>query len=90
MGALGTRQGAGLAFLRVLPSDEAGCIEYSFGRWSTGYGRVRFEGRPQPAHVVAYRLHVGEIALGDEVCHNCGNRPCVTLGICALTATKRT
>ncbi len=77
MGALGTKEGVGLAFLRTLSASDD-CIEYPFGRFkSTGYGRVRSGGRPRPAHVVAFELHVGPVPEGLEVCHNCGNRPCV-------------
>jgi hypothetical protein len=76
MGAQGTREGAGLAFLRSLTASDE-CIEYPFGRFLTGYGRVRHEGRSRPAHVVSYEMHVGPIPARYEVCHNCGNRPCV-------------
>lgn len=78
MGALGTREGEGLRFLRSLTLGTTDCIEYPFGKFqATGYGRVREGGRARPAHVVSFELHVGSVLPGFEVCHNCGNRPCV-------------
>ena len=77
MGARRAREGAGLAFLDTLASGTAECIEYPFGRFTNGYGRARYQGRARPAHVVAYEIHVGPIPPGLEVCHDCGNRPCV-------------
>jgi hypothetical protein len=77
MGARGTREGLAMEFLRNLPLSTSECIEFPFGRFSTGYGHVRYEGRSRPAHVVAFELHVGHVPAGAEVCHNCGNRPCV-------------
>lgn len=43
----------------------------------TGYGNFRIDGRPHPAHRVAYRLHVGEIPDGLVIDHLCRNRTCV-------------
>lgn len=77
MGALGTREGAGLAFLSSLDLSTDRCIEYPFGKFTSGYGRVRQDGTSRPAHVVSYEMHVGPVPPGLEVCHNCGNRPCV-------------
>lgn len=68
--------GAGLDFLRNLPETDE-CIEYPFGRFSTGYGHVKVDGQGKTAHSVSYSMHVGSIPDGYEVCHNCGNRPCV-------------
>jgi len=53
------------------------CVEYPFGKFSTGYGNVKVNGRSRTAHSVAYELHVGSIPEGYDVCHNCGHRPCV-------------
>jgi DNA-binding NarL/FixJ family response regulator len=38
---------------------------------------MRFEGREQGAHRVAWRLFRGEIAKGIVVCHKCDVRACV-------------
>ena len=77
MGALGTREGAGFAFLSSLDLSIDECIEYPFGKFTNGYGRIRQDGASRSAHIVSYELHVGPVPPGLEVCHNCGNRPCV-------------
>lgn len=48
-----TRRGAGLDFLRALPVTED-CIEWPFGRFTTGYGNVKVDGRNRTAHSVSY------------------------------------
>lgn len=67
MGALGTREGAGLAFLQSLKLGQQECIEYPHGRFSTGYGRVRHNGRIRPAHVVSYEMHIASIPAGFDL-----------------------
>jgi Autographiviridae endonuclease len=42
-----------------------------------GYGAVRFEGREQAAHRVAWKLFRGKIGEGISVCHKCDVRACV-------------
>lgn len=42
-----------------------------------GYGFVKFGGRCQQAHRVAYELLVGPIPDGLEIDHRCRNRACV-------------
>lgn len=68
--------GAGADFLAHLPATDE-CIEWPFARFMTGYGHMRFAGRGRTAHSVSFEIHVGPIPDGHEVCHNCGNRPCV-------------
>ena len=43
----------------------------------SGYGNVRYEGNSVPAHRLAYRLFVGDIPSGMDICHSCDNRACV-------------
>jgi hypothetical protein len=68
--------GAGLDFLRALPETDE-CIEWPFGRFSTGYGNVKVDRRNRTAHSVSYEMNVGPIPPKYDVCHGCGNRPCV-------------
>lgn len=49
--------GAGLDFLRTLPETDD-CIEWPFGRFTTGYGNVKVDGRNRTAHSVSYELPV--------------------------------
>ena len=66
-----------------LPSDPSACWLWTASvRHSCGYGQMYFEGRPETAHRVAYRLFRGEIPKlpgrhGACVCHTCDNRLCV-------------
>lgn len=46
-------------------------------RVGSGYGRVRFDGRRQLAHRVAWQLTNGAIPPGLVVCHHCDNPRCV-------------
>ena len=53
------------------------CWPWQAYRARKGYGIVRWAGRNQKAHRVAYQLEVGEIPAGLFVCHRCDNPPCV-------------
>lgn len=59
------------------PINENGCIEWNISICTSGYGSIRFEGRQQVAHRVAYTLNVGKIPDGMQVLHKCDNRLCV-------------
>ena len=48
-----------------------GCIQ------ENGYGRFNGEGKPDEAHRVAFRLFIGPIQEGMDVCHSCDVRHCV-------------
>lgn len=53
------------------------CWNWTAYRSPLGYGAVRFDGRPQQAHRVAWQLAYGPIPDGMDVCHRCDNRACV-------------
>ena len=55
------------------------CWIWTAARYPAGYGLfVPKKGEsPEGAHRIAYRLTVGEIPEGIQVCHRCDNRPCV-------------
>lgn len=62
----------------IVPDDEDKCWEWT-GSKAHGYGKMFVDYRVSPdhAHRVAYRLFVGEIPDGMDVCHSCDNRACV-------------
>lgn len=53
-----------------------GCWEFFGCKSSDGYGLLTFQGRPEKAHRLSYKLAVGEIPIGMVVCHKCDNPPC--------------
>lgn len=54
-----------------------GCLVWTRGRDSDGYGRVTWDGRTWLAHRAAYTLEHGPIPDERQVNHICGNPPCV-------------
>lgn len=56
--------------------DISGCWEWTASRRG-GYGQVRWQGGTPGAHVVVYRLLMGEIPAGLQLDHLCRNRGCV-------------
>ena len=53
------------------------CWEWQGMPASTGYGAIRWEGRREYAHRVAWQLVNGDIPDGLCVLHHCDNRICV-------------
>jgi hypothetical protein len=62
---------------KVCPDAASGCWMWRGLVRPDGYGAMRFEGREQGAHRVAWRLFRGEIGTGLVVCHRCDVRACV-------------
>jgi hypothetical protein len=56
---------------------ETGCLEWTGGTVTGGYGAVWFNGKMRRAHRVAYELFCGPIPEGDDVCHECDNPRCI-------------
>lgn len=62
------------------PTDLNDCWEWTgarHGRQEKKYGTLRYQGKMQQAHRVAYWLFRGPIPSGYSVCHHCDNPPCV-------------
>ena len=53
-----------------------GCWPWKRGKDRRGYGRVRFHGRRELAHRVAWMLTFGPIPPRQNVLHSCDNPPC--------------
>jgi HNH endonuclease len=53
------------------------CWEWTGAKSGVGYGSVRWRGRRENAHRVAYQLVVGQIPEGMHGLHHCDNPPCV-------------
>lgn len=60
---------------RVLKSE--GCWLWTGSKTSAGYGNLRWQGRHDYAHRVAYRLTIGAIPEGLVLDHLCRVRNCV-------------
>ncbi|WP_192630211.1 HNH endonuclease signature motif containing protein [Lysobacter sp. OAE881] len=45
--------------------------------YRNGYGQFWNGHRPEQAHRVSYRLHVGPIPVGLEIDHKCSTRSCI-------------
>ena len=53
------------------------CWIWTGGKFSTGYGRIRYFGKSKSVHRVAYSLLIGNIPKGMLVCHKCDVPLCV-------------
>jgi hypothetical protein len=60
-----------------LPEPNSGCLLWEGCVNPAGYGVVRWEGKANLAHRVAYRLQHGAIPAGFAVCHRCDTPACV-------------
>jgi hypothetical protein len=62
---------------KYTPEPNSGCWLWTASRHRQGYGQMQVDGRPVPAHRVAYELFVGPIPAGQCVCHKCDVPACV-------------
>ena len=56
--------------------EETGCIEWIGSKDANGYGKFRYQGKPQMAHRVALQLEGIDI-YKKTITRKCGNRSCV-------------
>jgi len=66
-----------LDLLATPERTDRGCLLWTGWLNDDGYGYIRFNGRDQPAHRVAYELAIGPIPTGHEVDHSCQVRACI-------------
>lgn len=65
-------------FLAKISRDsEKGCWLWQGLVRPDGYGAMRYEGREQGTHRVAWKLFLGRIGPKQVVCHRCDTRACV-------------
>lgn len=58
--------------------DDSGCWIWQGTIGAGGYGVLKTQGgKPDKAHRVSYRIHVGDFPIGAHVMHSCDNPPCV-------------
>ena len=57
-----------------------GCMEFQGCIQSNGYSRATVERKADYGHRHIYRLAIGEIPSGMDVCHTCDNRRCINPG----------
>jgi len=59
-------------------NEQTGCLEWTAGFSSNGYGSFKWDGQNQSAHTFAWFLYTGDFAPhGMDVAHNCNNKSCV-------------
>lgn len=64
-------------FAKVIQgSSEDDCWKWTACTNEFGYGLFNAQGRQQRAHRVSYKMHVGDIPDGLQICHHCDNPPC--------------
>lgn len=65
-------------FARTGVDPETGCFEWQGAiTESTGYGKVKLDGRVIDTHRASWILTHGDIGDGLQICHTCDNRKCV-------------
>ena len=59
---------------------ETGCLEWQRSCYPDGYGQVRYQGKQQGAHRVAYMVFYNvQLTSEEEVLHKCDNRSCINV-----------
>ncbi len=61
----------------IAEAEPGSCWEWPYGKASTGYGHLSFNGRNMGAHRVVCILAHGENKEGLDAAHTCGNRTCI-------------
>jgi len=59
--------------------NSSGCTEWTGSRIRTGYGNLKWKGRVQRAHRLAWESVNGAIPSGKHVLHRCDNPACVNV-----------
>lgn len=70
---------ADVRFAEKCRPRESGCVEWTGGTTTKGYGLFHFDGRMRPAHRWAYEQAHGPVGAEIDVCHHCDNPRCVNL-----------
>ena len=56
---------------------ETSCLIWQLAKSRNGYGVIKYEGKKQKAHRLAYEIFVGPLQPGSVVHHTCSTRACV-------------
>lgn len=57
--------------------SDSGCWEWHGAKDNGGYGIFKSGGKTNNAHRWSYRIYIGAIPMGLNICHECDNRKCV-------------
>ena len=66
-----------IRLMRIKRDEKTGCWIWQGTGNRQGYGMIRYDGRPQPAHRVAYEIMVGPIPAGMTLDHLCRVPRCI-------------
>lgn len=72
-----TEEDAARFWAKTRRDDVTGCLRWTAGCCSDGYGTFRLHGRVVGAHRVAWMIAHGSIPTGRCVLHSCDTPPCV-------------
>jgi hypothetical protein len=63
--------------IKVKPSSTSECWEWTGATQAKGYGRFKSNGKIECSHRFSYKMFIGNIPKGMNVCHKCDNPKCV-------------
>ena len=64
-------------YKNVKIDQTTGCWEWTGVKDKDGYGRIWIENNNIKAHRLSYKISIGSIPRGMQVCHTCDNTSCV-------------
>ena len=69
---------------KIKPNEKTGCLEWTAGKLTKGYGQFCLDGKTVRAHRFAWEAVHGRIPKGMQVMHKCDNPACVNIDHLAI------